>query len=164
MIAGISQYRLIYWERRRGSYRKDDCCQWLRCLLCQVHEPMSDAVIVCDNAPVHVSLGSVLEEEFNGALPLRLVPCSAPLNHIEECWSVVKSVIKRQLNITLQDLLNTPPVGITQTEHRLRHLEKPIDLSTHNVTPILCMKTCNHVQKYFHSCLALVDPKMGGII
>ena len=35
---------------------------------------------------------------------------SAPLHPIEECWSVVKSVIKRQLNITPLDLLNTPPV------------------------------------------------------
>ena len=93
-----------------------------------------------------------------------LAPYSAPLNPIEECWSVVKLVIKRQLNITLPDLLNTPPVGITQTEHRLRHLENLTDLSMHNVTPILCMRTCNHVQKYFHKCSDLVDLKMGDII
>ena len=105
-----------------------------------------------------------MEKEFNGALLLRLAPYSAPPNPFEECWSVVKSVVKRQLNITLPDLLNTPPVGITQTEHRLRHLKKLIDLSVHNVTPILCMRTCNRVQCYFHNCLALVDLKMSDII
>ena len=126
---------------------------------------MSDVVIVCDNVPVHVSLQSVLvEEEFNGSLVPRLPLYSTPLIPIEECWSVVKLVIERQLNITLPDSLNIPPVGITQTEHRLRHLENIIDLSKHNVTPILCMKTCNHVQKHFHNCLSLVNLKMGDII
>ena len=57
------------------------------CLLRQVHEPMSDVVIVFDNAPVHVFLESVLqEEEFNGVLPLRLaLTVHAPRNPIEEC-------------------------------------------------------------------------------
>ena len=75
---------LIYWERRKGSHRRDDCCQWLRCLQRQVYEPMSDVVIVCDNAPVHESLESVLvEEEFNGTLLMRLAPYSAQLNPIK---------------------------------------------------------------------------------
>ena len=66
VIAGISQSGLFHWEQRRGSYKKNNCCQWLRYLLRQVHKPMSGVVIVCDNAPVHVSLESVLqEEEFN---------------------------------------------------------------------------------------------------
>ena len=95
VIAGISQPGFIYWERRRGSYRKDDCCQGLRSLLRQVHKPMSDVVIVRDNVPVHVSLESVLaEEKFYGALLLRLALYSAPLNPIKDCWSIVKSVIK----------------------------------------------------------------------
>ena len=87
VIVGISQSGLIYWERRRGSYRKDDCCQWLRCLLRQVHEPMSDVVIVCENAPVHMCEVGTLQ-------------CT--LNLIEECWSVVKSVIKKQLLLHFQ--------------------------------------------------------------
>ena len=33
VIAGISQTGLVYWERRRGSYIKADCCDWLRRLL-----------------------------------------------------------------------------------------------------------------------------------
>ena len=56
---------------------------------------MENVVIVCDNAPVHVRLETVVEEEeFESATILRLGPYSAPLNPIEECWSVLKSHIK----------------------------------------------------------------------
>ena len=67
---------------------------------------MSEVVIVCDNAPVHVLIGAVMnEEEFNGAYLLRL----ALLNPIEECWSVFKSEIKKlNKNTSLQDLLSNP--------------------------------------------------------
>ena len=72
MIAGICQTGLIYLERRRGSFRKDDCCEWFRKLLRELEEPIQD-IVVCDNAPVHVSLQDVMEEEeFEGAQLLRL--------------------------------------------------------------------------------------------
>ena len=94
-MAGITtQTGLIYWQKRRGSYKKEDCCEWFRRLFCKLSEPLANVVIVCDNAPIHVSLEKVLEEEaFEGATLLRLAPYSAPLNPIEECWSVVKSEI-----------------------------------------------------------------------
>ena len=165
VIAGIYQTGLVYWERRRGSFRKDDCCEWLRKLLRELEEPIQDVVVACDNAPVHVSLQDVMEEEeFEGAQLLRLAPYSAPLNPIEECWSVMKSEIKKLLRSTMTDLLNaTPPAGISQTEYRLRHLEDLIDSSICKITPTLCMKTCNHVQRHFQSCLALMDLNMGDI-
>ena len=44
----------------------------------ELEEPIQD-VVVCDNAPVHVSLQDVMEEEeFEGAQFLRLAPYSAP--------------------------------------------------------------------------------------
>ena len=52
---------------------------------------------------------------------------------------------------------------ISQTEYRLRHLEDLIDSSICKITPTLCMKTCNHVQRHFQSCLALMDLNMGDI-
>ena len=120
---------------------------------------MANVVIVCDNAPIHVSLEKVLEEEaFQGATLLRLAPYSAPRNPIQECWSVVKSEIKKLLNVTRNDILNHFPSGITQTEHRLRHLE-----GMAKITPTLCMKTCNHVQKHFQAVLPLRDLVMGDI-
>lgn len=164
IIAGISETGLTYWQRRRGCYKKEDCCEWLRCLLRQVTEPMASVVVVCDNAPVHVNLETVVEEEdFQGASLLRLAPYSAPLNPIEECWSVVKSEIKKLLNVTLNDLLRHTPPAVTQTEHRLRHLEGIIDQSMPKMTPMLCMKTCNHVQKHYQAVLLLRDLKMGDI-
>ena len=163
VIAGISQTGLIYWERRRGSYRKDDCCQWLRSLLRHAQEPMNNIVVVCDNAPVHCSLEHITEEEeFTGVSILRLAPYSAPLNPVEECWSVMKAEIKKSLNSSMQQLLNTPPpAGTTQTEQRLLHLESIIDASIVTITPNLCMKTCNHVQRHYQNCLSLTDLNMG---
>ena len=85
---------------------------------------MSDVVIVCDNAPVHVNIGTVMEEEeFNGAYLLRLAPYSAPVNPIED-WSVFKSEIKKLNKNSLQDLLSIlTPEGTTLTEHRLLYLD-----------------------------------------
>ena len=97
IIAGISQTRLIHWERRRGHFKKEDCRQWMRNLMDKVQEPFSNVVIMCDNAPIHADLETLLDEEFHGAELLRLAPYSAPLNPIEECWSVVKSEIKKKL-------------------------------------------------------------------
>ena len=74
-----------------------------------MHDPMSEVVIVCDNAPVHVNTGAVIEEEeFNGAYLLKLAPYSALLNPIEECWSVFKSEIKKLSKNGLQNLLSNP--------------------------------------------------------
>ena len=103
------------------------------------------------------------EEAFQGATLLRLAPYSAPPNPIQECWSVAKSEIKKLLNVARNDTLNHTSSGITQTEHRLRHLEGIIDQSMAKITPNLCMKTCNHVQKHFQAVLPLRDLMMADI-
>ena len=107
VIAGISQTGLIYWERRRGSYKKENCNEWVRKLVRQVTEPMERVVVVvCDNAPVHVNLETVVQEdEFQGACILRLAPYSAPLNPIEECCSVFKKELRKLFNNTQDELL-----------------------------------------------------------
>ena len=151
-----------YWERRRGSYRKDDCSDFLRRLLRRIDEPTSEIVVVLDNAPVHVSLESVSqEEEFQGVELLMLATYSAPLNPIEECWSVFKSEVKVHYKNSLPALLsNPPPEGTTQTEHRLQYLGRIIDIMP-KLSPMLCMKVCNHVQKHFQRCLNMMDLNMG---
>ncbi len=163
IIGGITQTGIQHWERRRGSYRKEDCCNFLRNLLRNMEEPMSEIVVVLDNAPVHVSLESVSqEEEFRGLELLRLAPYSAPLNPIEEVWSIFKSEAKKQHRHCLPGLLSNPtPDGMTQTEHRLQYLERIIDASMTKITNVICMKVCNHVQKHFNNCLALRDLNMG---
>jgi len=59
VIGAISQTGLVFWERQRGSFTKDKCCEWMRRLLRTVTDEMERIVIVCDNAPVHVDLEKV---------------------------------------------------------------------------------------------------------
>ena len=47
IIARISQLSLVYWERRRGSYKNDDCCEWLWRLLRSVNDRKCRIVTVC---------------------------------------------------------------------------------------------------------------------
>ena len=123
---------------------------------------MDRITIVCDNAPVHVDLETVASEaEFTGLTIQRLAPYSAPLNPIEECWSVMKASMKRFLAQSFHEMMSTPPIGVTQTEHRLRYLESAIDQAIITITPRLCLKTCNHVQRFFPGCLALENLRMG---
>ena len=105
-----------------------------------------------------------VEEEFRGAQLLRLAPYSAPLNPIEEVWSALKAEMKRQLAASLPRLLGElAPEGLTQTEHRLRHLEATIDRGVERITAMVSMRVCNHVQKYFAACIALRDLAMGDV-
>ncbi|KAF0305585.1 hypothetical protein FJT64_022776 [Amphibalanus amphitrite] len=54
IIGLMSQTGIIYWERRRGSFRKTDCSDWLRRALQACPLPLDQVTIVCDNAPVHL--------------------------------------------------------------------------------------------------------------
>ena len=166
VIAAITQTGLVHWERKRGSFLKRDCQEWLRNMLRKVLEPMCNVVVVLDNAPVHSDLEIVLEEEeFNGCTLLRLAPYSAPLNPIEECWSVFKSHMKREISSSLVEMLSSvPDPQVTQTEHRMRYLEAAIDKHADKITPNVCMKIINHVQRHFSSCLAKQDLKIGGML
>ena len=50
IIAGISQQGLVHWERRRGNYIRDDCCEWVRRMLRSLTEPFNNIIVVCDNS------------------------------------------------------------------------------------------------------------------
>ena len=120
IIGAISQTGPVYWERRRGSFRKEDCLEWLRRALRHCNEDMDRIAVVCDNAPAHVSLETIQEEpEFEGVEIIRTAPYSAPLNPIEECWSAVKAAMKGGMASSFAEMMATE-VGLTQTEHRLR--------------------------------------------
>ena len=72
ILEGISQHGIVYWERRRGSYKKEDCNECLRQVFRTITEPLKDIVVVCNNAPIHAGLESVVGEEFLGVEVLRL--------------------------------------------------------------------------------------------
>lgn len=161
VIGAITQTGMLYWERRRGSFRKEECCEWLRRALRSCQEPLDRIVVVCDNAPVHRGLETVVEEpEFQGVELLRTAPYSAPLNPIEACWSGMKAEMKRTMSSTFWEMMRTED-GLTQTEHRLRYLERRIDAAVPVITPLMCLKVCSHVQRHYASCLALEDLPMG---
>ena len=132
-------------------------------MLRTITEPLHNVVVVCDNAPVHSALETVFQEEqFLGALLLRASPYSASLNPTEECWSAMKAKIKQCMTATMTELLNsTPPDGMTQTEHRLLFLESAIDDSIRIITPRLCLRTYNHIQRHFGGVIVMENLQMG---
>ena len=154
IIAGISQAGLVYWERRRGAYKKEHCHEWWSSV-----EPMANTIVVCDNVPCHSTLEQVMEEEeFEGARLLRLGPYSAPLNQIEEEWTVLKEHRKSALAQKMTELLTTAhPAGTALVAHRLQFLERNIDSNIHHVSLGLCLKIVIHVQKNFPACLISED-------
>lgn len=161
ILGSMSQHGLLYWERRRGSYKKEDCQEWLRRMLRTITEPLYNIVVVCDNAPVLSGIEYIAEEEeFMGVEIVRMSPYSAPLNPTGECWSVMKAAMKRDLAENSASLMGTPP-DMTQTEHRIQSLERCIDNAVTNITPVLCLNTCNHVQKHFSGVMQMKDLDMG---
>ena len=152
----------MLWERRRGNYKRHDCCEWVRRMLRAVTEPFNNVVVVCDNAPVHCALETVYDdEELSGATLLRASPYSAPINPIEQCWSIMKAKMKRILATRMANLLNSTQERMTQTEYRLTFLENVIDESIHTITPRICLVIFNHIQKHFRAILDMGDLMMG---
>lgn len=159
VIGAMSQTGMIHWERRRGSFRKEDCGQWLRRTLQACHPPLEQVTVICDNAPAHTDLETVVAE-FPGVELLRTAPYSAPLNPIEAVWSSMKASMKAAMAASFDEMMNTAP-GLTQQEHRLRFLEARIDAAMERITPVMCLQFCNHVQRHYAGCMALADLSMG---
>ena len=159
VIEAMSQTGMIYWERRRGSFRKEDCGQWLRRTLQACTVPLDQVTVTCDNAPVHTGMETVVEE-FPGVELLRTAPYSAPLNPIEAVWSSMKASMKADMASSFHQMLNTAP-GLSQQEHRLRFLEARIDAAMEHITPVMCLQFYNHVQRHYAGCMALADLSMG---
>lgn len=163
ILGSMSQYGLVYWQRQWGSYKKEDCQEWLRTMLRKFTEPLYNIVVVCDNAPIYSGIECIAEEEeFVGVEIVHMSPYSAPLNPIEKCWSVMKVAMKQDLAENFASLMDTP-ADMMQTEHRIHFLERCIDNAVTNITPMLCLKTCNHVQEYFSGVMQMQDLDMSDI-
>ena len=102
-------------------------------------------------------------EPLSPLQPLAKAPYSAPLNPIEMIWSTLKERMKSSLASTRTEVLvgPSPDQRMTQTEFRLRHLEDIIDASFSVVTPQICLRTYNHVQKHYQRCLEMEDLQVG---
>jgi hypothetical protein len=55
IIGAISSDGYMYWESRRGSFKKPDAQDWVRRLLRDAsnHFEITNIVLICDNAPCH---------------------------------------------------------------------------------------------------------------
>ena len=166
IIGAISQNGLEYWEKRRGSYKKEEAGNFVRRLIAtlvgngiQLH----NIVIVCDNAPCHSNIEALLlEPEFDGARIKRLGPYSPQINPIESAWSFVKEKFKSMHALRKIDMMNG--VGqneLTQTEFRVRYIENIIDDAMPTITRNKCLNCFNHVQGLYQRILALQDLQCG---
>lgn len=161
ILGSISQDGPVYWERRRGSYRKGKCQEWLRKMLRMISEPLSNVVVVCGNAPVFSGIECIAKEkEFVGLEIIHMSPCSAPLNPIKECWSVMKAAMKQELAQNFALLMDNP-ADTTQMKRCIQFLERCIDDAVANMTPAFCLKTCKHVLKHFPGVLQMKDLDVG---
>ncbi len=164
IIGAIGNAGLIYWERKRGSYKGDNACDWLRTMLnaCFARN-LFDIVIICDNAPCHSRLESVMEEPvYNDVELLRLSPYSPMLNPIESIWSSVKASIKTTLAENQAEMLNGDPQNqLSATEFRMRFMERAVDNAMQQVTPNQCMRCMNHVQTFYARAIAQQDMPAG---
>ena len=96
IIGAISKTGLLYWERRRGSYRKEDCYEWWLRASMETENPQNICV-VCDNAPYHVSLVdvSIQEEGFAGGKSTEIwsIQCTTEPHRrmLERCQKVASN-------------------------------------------------------------------------
>jgi len=165
IIAAVSIHGLIHWERKRGAFKNEDANSWLRRMLqsCQSRN-LSNVVIVCDNAPCHSRFLEVTQEEAfkDMCVLLKLGPYSPMLNPTENLWSAMKSKVKTSLAANQASILQDHTASqMTQGEYRMQRLEQIVDMSMAEMTTDLCIRSCNHVQKFFARALRMEDMPVG---
>lgn len=150
---------MIHYELRRGSFKKDDALEWVRQCLRRANEIYhSIVVLVLDNAPCHVKVEEVIEEEeFRMHFVLRLFPYTPMLNPIEKAWSCLKASVKSKLATQMPAILNMDHTGVSQSEARLRRLEEVIRDSISEITHIKCSNFVASIQNLLPSILNLED-------
>lgn len=96
MLPAITINGIIYSHIKKGSYNGDDFLDWLRGLLRIMNPyPGPQSVLVLDNCGIHhvPEVEELCEER--GVKLMYLPPYSPDLNPDEECFSFVKSYIRR---------------------------------------------------------------------
>ena len=113
--------------------------------------------LVIDNAPCHSGVEEALMqyEHLLDCQILRLSPYSSMFNPVENVWSFIKSLVKRDLSKKLTHILSLPATNVSVTEHRLRALEELISDAADKVTPMLCAKCISSIQSKVASALNL---------
>ena len=166
IIGAISQNGLEYWEKRRGSYKKEEASNFVKRLIQTLVGNgilLANIVIICDNAPCHSNIESLLlDREFATARILRLGPYSPQINPIEAVWSFVKDKFKGLHAIRKGNMMaGNGQNDLTNNEYRLRYVENIIDDAMTTVTRNNCLSCFNHVQGLYPGVLAMMDLDCG---
>ena len=157
MVAGVSLRGLHHFETKRGPFTLCAAQNWLSEMVTELSEegiPETSLAVVVDNAPVHNQFGKFLEQTHPGVLLLRLAPYSAPLNPIENCWSILKSEIKKKLPEKMKEPIDP---NLSMKEHRLRLLEDSVEESLPVLTLEKISNSICHTAIYHQPVLALED-------
>lgn len=138
VIGAIYSNGVVKFEKKRGSFNATTAVEWIKSVFEKWQElgnSLNDLVIVCDNAPAHVSLSTAFEG--TPAQLLRLGPYSPQLNPIETIWSKIKCLVKSKLEIP-----TVVPPGVV--EQRLQYLEGIIEEAVCEITQGDCARAVQH--------------------
>lgn len=152
-----SSRSLIEVQIRRGSYKWQSGNEFILELVSTMRNRVGAirrVVLICDNAPRHALLERAVEQ-VPGLTLLRLSPYSPMLHPIENIWSKLKSVVKRNNRVPVVE-----PPGVM--EQRLQYLEGLIGNSLPEITFGDCTRSIQH-SITFHQQLALgrIDMPVG---
>lgn len=160
IIGAITEQRMVTLMPKRGSFTKEVCHLWVAQLLdTLVDEGLTDAVIVCDNAPCHNGLEVVFARpEYSNFDILRLGPYSPELNPIEGIWSIVKSHIQHNMRAGYAEMLaGDPEKKLSQVEWRMQFLKRIANEAIAVIKPEHCSGMVQHAKRRFDAVLNLRD-------
>ena len=151
LIGCISILGLVYFEIRRGAFKKESAQEWMRtCLRRAMNFHKRPVAMVIDNAPCHSEMEMVFQEpEFENCFLVRLAPYSPMLNPIEHVWSVIKADVKAHLADEINEVLRARPSNLSLSEYRLQALEALIGDSLLKITPELCFCCINKCAEFY---------------
>ncbi|RHY25771.1 hypothetical protein DYB32_008108 [Aphanomyces invadans] len=163
VIAYIGRGGLVYYKTKFGSNKAEDMQNCIK----EVFEhlartiPLSEVVIMLDNAPCHSHIEDAFEPSPSGTPTLlRLGPYSPMLNPIESVFSAFKADVKRTLRIRRTELLSIPP-NTTIKAHRAHILEQATEVALPEITPQLCWKCYMHTRKFYQTVLNMEGVEVG---
>lgn len=155
VIGAISPFQIIKWSRHRGAFKSETAKEWVTNMLSNLPHGLTpnNIVLVMDNAPCHSKIEEC-QDIFPGLIVQGLGPYFPMLNPIENIWSKMKSVVKREMVV--------PNVsGHAIGEQRLVFVEGLIDSAMNQITNRDCINCCQHSQRFFPAALNSEDMHPG---
>ncbi|OAF66271.1 hypothetical protein A3Q56_06008 [Intoshia linei] len=146
----MSASRIFNFKTHRGSFKGDDCNDWLRSLIDQCTEMgVISLTFVIENAPVHSKLESVIRIGEDAEI-IRLAPYSYLLNPLELSWSCFKNEVKIKLRDEMPHMIAYRRInGISICEYRMRILERIANEAIYVLISLKLLHFSNHVERYY---------------